>query len=277
MNRSELADFLRRARERTDPAEVGLAPRARVRTPGLRREDIAQMAGISVDYYARLEQARGPHPSDQVLAALARALRLTDDEYDHLFRLAGQQPRSRFRPSDHVRPGLLLILDRLHDTPAQVFTDFGQILARNAMSQALFGSRSGPGIGDNIVWWHFTQPDDLGFMPPEDVERNGRTHVANLRAVLAKRPDDQRIVELVRELRAASPRFAELWEQHDVAVLRAASKTFDHPIVGRLELDCETLLTDPGDQRLVIFTARPGTETHDRLALLRVVGAEQFT
>jgi len=276
MNRSELADFLRRSRERIDPAAVGLAPRARVRTPGLRREDIAQMAGISVDYYARLEQARGPHPSDQVLGALARALRLTDDECDHLYRLAGQQPRSRFRSSDHVGPGLLLILDRLHDTPAQVSTDFGQLLARNAMAEALFGGRDGMAIGENLVWRHFTDPEEHSFIPPEDRERIGRSHVANLRAILSKRPDDQRIVELLDRLLAASPRFAELWEQHDVAVLRSSHKNFDHPLVGRLELDCETLLTDPGDQRLVVFTARPGTETHDRLALLRVIGAEQF-
>lgn len=278
MDRLELADFLRRARERVAPADVGLAPRARVRTPGLRREDIAQLAGISVDYYARLEQARGPNPSEQVLGALARALRLTDDESEHLYRLAGQQPDPVFRPSEHVRPGLLLILDRLYDTPAQVSTDFGRILARNAMAHALFGTdpATGPGVGGNILLWRFTQPRDASMFPAADWERQSRVHVANLRAVLARRPQDQRVVSLVRELREASAQFAELWDQHDVAVLRSSSKTFVHPVVGRLDLDCETLLNDPGDQRLVVFTARPGSESHERLALLRVLGAERF-
>lgn len=276
MDRAELADFLRRARERLAPADAGLPPRTRARTPGLRREDVAALAGISVDYYARLEQARGPRPSEQVLAALARALRLTADEGGHLFRLAGQRPRAVFRPSDHVRPGLLLVLDRLYDVPAQVSTDFGLVLARNPMAEALWGAGNGPGVGGNILWWQFTHPEGTGLLPPEDRDRQARVHVANLRAVLAERPDDQRVVDLVRELRAASARFARLWDRHDVAVLRASRKVFIHPVVGRLELDCETLLTDPGDQRLVVFTARPGTESHDKLALLRVVGAEQF-
>src|SRR6202044_1648409 len=134
---AELADFLRRSRERIDPSAAGLAPRRRVRPPGLRREDVAQLTGISVDYYARLEQQRGARPSEQVINALARALRLTEDECDYLHRLAGYQTRARGTARQHVAPGLLLILDRLVDAPAQVINDSGQVLARNAMSEAL--------------------------------------------------------------------------------------------------------------------------------------------
>ena len=115
IDRAALADFLRRSRERLDPGSFGFPPRSRTRTPGLRREDVAQQAGISVDYYTRLEQSRGAHPSAQVVGALARALRLTDDECDYLHRLAGHPTRNRKAPSEHVRPGLLLVLDRLVD------------------------------------------------------------------------------------------------------------------------------------------------------------------
>lgn len=129
IDRVRLADFLRRSRERVSPAAVGLPPRSRTRIPGLRREDAAQLAGISADYYARLEQGRGAFPSEQVIGALARALRLSDDESDYLHRLAGYPPRGRSRANPHVRPGLLLVLDRLTDAPAQVVSDIGQVLA----------------------------------------------------------------------------------------------------------------------------------------------------
>ena len=135
IDRAELADFLRRSRERIGPASVGLPPRGRRRTPGLRREDVAQMAGISVDYYARLEQQRGARPSEQVISALAGALRLTQDESDYLHRLAGYRTWGRSTSARRVSPGLLLVLDRLVDAPAQVLSDSGQVLARNAMAR----------------------------------------------------------------------------------------------------------------------------------------------
>ncbi|MFB7245191.1 helix-turn-helix transcriptional regulator [Streptomyces populi] len=273
MDRTELADFLRRGRARLEPSDVGLAAGSRRRTPGLRREEVAALAGMSVDYYTRLEQSRGPRPSRQMLGALARALRLTGDERDHLFHLTGEEPPRATSASPHVRPGLLLILDRLHDAPAQVMTDYGDVLAQNAMAAALTGE-AGP--GRNVVRRFFTDPSSRALFPPEDRPGHARSHVANLRAVTAARPTDPAPAALVAELRSTSREFADLWKSHEVAVRRSATKRFLHPAVGLLELDCE-FLTGSGDhQLLVVHTARPGTESHERLRLLRVIGLQDM-
>ncbi|MGW0968397.1 helix-turn-helix transcriptional regulator [Streptomyces sp. NPDC002516] len=273
MDRPELADFLRRGRARLEPSDVGLAAGSRRRTPGLRREEVAALAGMSVDYYTRLEQSRGPHPSRQMLGALARALRLTGDERDHLFHLAGEQPPRATSASPHVRPGLLLILDRLHDAPAQVVTDYGELLAQNAMAAALTGKAE---PGRNLVRRFFTDPASRSLFPPEDRAEHARSHVANLRAVTAARPTDPVPAALVAELRSTSEEFAELWESHEVAVRRSATKRFLNPAVGLLELDCEVLLSSGDNQLLVVHTARPGTASHERLRLLRVVGLQDL-
>lgn len=275
-DRTQLADFLRRSRERMDPAALGLPPRARTRTPGLRREDVAQLAGISVDYYARLEQGRGAFPSEQVVGALARALRLSEDECDYLHRLAGYATRSRGGASGHVSPGLLLVLDRLVDAPAQVVSDSGQVLARNVMSELLHGSPALPGRAGNVIWQVFANPSYCLRTPPEDRPALAANHVANLRATHARRPDDEEVNALIRDLLAASEEFRELWERHDVAVLRAAHKTFLHPQVGRLILDCEVLLSANGEQSLILYTPRAGTDAAEKLQLLRVLGHERF-
>lgn len=278
MDRTQLADFLRRSRARLAPGDAGLTQGARRRTPGLRREEVAQLAGMSPDYYARLEQARGPRPSRQMLGALARALRLTDDERDHLFLLSGEEPPRDRRAGGHVRPGLLLVLDRLDDTPAQVLTDLGDVLAQNRMAAALTGDiRSRPEPQRNIARRWFTDPGVRALFPPEDHDELARSQVANLRAVLAARPDDPRAIALVRELRAVSGEFAALWDHHEVAVRRSSVKRFRHPVVGLLELDCEVLLSSERDQRLVLYTARPGNESHERLRLLRVVGVQDMS
>ncbi|WP_053661560.1 helix-turn-helix transcriptional regulator [Streptomyces sp. MMG1121] len=278
MNRAELADFLRRGRARLEPSDVGLAPGARRRTPGLRREEVASLAGMSVDYYTRLEQSRGPRPSRQMLTALARALRLTNDERDHLFHLAGEEPPRRDGASSHVRPGLLLVLDRLHDAPAMVITDCGEVLAQNALSRALSGDAlARPPRERNLVRRFFLDAAARELLPPEDRPEHARAHVANLRAVTAARPDDPQPAALVAELRSASEEFARLWETHEVAVRRASAKRFRHPVVGLLELDCEVLLTDDRRHQLILHTARPGTASHERLQLLRVVGVQDMT
>ncbi|HTJ67003.1 MAG TPA: helix-turn-helix transcriptional regulator [Actinospica sp.] len=276
IDRTALADFLRRSRERVEPESVGLPPRGRRRTPGLRREDVAQLAGISVDYYARLEQQRGAHPSEQVIGALARALRLTEDECDYLHRLAGYQTRARETTSGHVRPGLLLILDRLVDAPAQVMSDTGQVLARNAMAEALFGGPALPGRAGNANWNLFGNSAMLPRTLPEQLPAIMANHVANLRAVHARRPHDEELNALIRDLHDASADFRELWERHDVAVMRGSHKTIIHPEVGRLDLDCEVLLAPSGEQTLTLFTAQPGTDTAEKLGLLRVLGRESF-
>jgi transcriptional regulator with XRE-family HTH domain len=278
VDRPEIADFLRRCRARLAPADVGLAAGTRRRTPGLRREEVAQLAGMSVDYYTRLEQARGPRPSRQMLTALARALRLTEDERDHLFHLTGEEPPREVAGSGHVRPGLLLVLDRLHDAPAQVVNDLGDVLAQNAMAAALHGDISArPPHLRNVVRRLFTDPEALAHFPPEDHERLARNHVAHLRAVLAARPDDPRAAALVAELRAASALFVRLWAEHEVAVRRSDVKRFLHPVVGELVLDCEVLLSAEHDQRLIVYTARPGSASYERLQLLRVVGLQDLT
>ncbi|MFF9174097.1 helix-turn-helix transcriptional regulator [Streptomyces sp. NPDC014793] len=277
MNRAELADFLRRGRARLEPSDVGLAAGARRRTPGLRREEVAQLAGMSVDYYTRLEQRRGPRPSRQMLTALARALRLTDDERDHLFHLAGEEPPRRGTASAHVRQGLLLVLDRLYDSPAQVVTDCGTVLAQNALAKALVGDAlARPPRERNLTRRFFLDPAARDLFPPEDRPAHAFDHVASLRAVAAARPDDPEPAALAAELRAASPEFARLWEAHEVSLRRPSSKRFVHPVVGLLELDCEVLLSHEGRQQLVIHTARPGTESYERLRLLQVVGLQDM-
>ncbi|MBK3626263.1 helix-turn-helix domain-containing protein [Streptomyces sp. MBT49] len=277
-NRAELADFLRRGRARLTPPDVGLTAGARRRTPGLRREEVAQLAGMSADYYTRLEQCRGPRPSRQMLTALARALRLTDDERDHLFHLTGEEPPRRETASAHVPPGLMLILDRLHDTPAQVVTDCGEVLAQNAMARALTGDvMSRPRRERNLVRLHFLDPAARALFPEEDRPHLARAHVASLRAVAAARPDDPEPAALVAGLRAGSEEFARLWDEHEVSVRHKATKRFQHPLVGLLDLDCEVMLSHDHHQLLIIHTARPGTDSHERLELLRVLGVQDMT
>ncbi|WP_042457303.1 helix-turn-helix transcriptional regulator [Streptacidiphilus jiangxiensis] len=277
MDRTALADFLRRSRERLRTSDVGLPDGARRRTPGLRREEVATLAGMSVDYYTRLEQQRGPRPSPQLLAALARALRLGDDERDHLFHLSGQQPPAHRAVADHVRPGLLLILDRLWDTPASVISELGDVLVQNPMARALWGDTGTRPAGDrNLVRRWFTEPESRERILAEDRERIGRSHVAHLRSVAAARPEDRRAERLVAELLERSPEFAEYWADHDVAQRRSDVKRIVHPVVGLLELHCEVLVNDGGEQRLLVYTAEPGSDTAERLDLLRVVGLQDL-
>jgi hypothetical protein len=232
---------------------------------------------MSVDYYTRLEQSRGPRPSRQMLTTLARALRLTDDERDHLFHLTGEEPPRRETASKHVRPGLLLVLDRLHDTPAQVVTDCGELLAQNAMAKALVGDVvSRPPRERNLARLFFLDPAARALFPPEDRTEHARGHVASLRAIAAARPDDPEPAALVAELRSASDEFDRLWEEHEVFHRRPRTKRFRHPVVGLLELDCEVLLSHEHHQLLIIHTARPGTESYERLQLLRVVGLQSM-
>jgi transcriptional regulator with XRE-family HTH domain len=280
MDRPELADFLRRSRERLRPQEVGLPGGPRRRTPGLRREEVSQLAGISADYLMRMEQKRGPQPSTQVLAALARALRLTEDERDHLYILAGHRPPAGRLAGNHVRPGLLHLLDQLTTTPAQILTDLGDLLAQNAMAQALFGTICSVRTHDcsqdhNIVWRWFNDPVVRDAYPADEQDRHSHGVVADLRAAVARRGYDADSAGLVARL-SASSEFAALWELHEVAVPRHSRMRVQHPEIGPIVLDCEVLLTPNEDQRLQIFTAPPGTSDIDQLDLLRVVGTEQF-
>ncbi|GAA1652554.1 helix-turn-helix transcriptional regulator [Actinoplanes couchii] len=282
MDRRELADFLRRCRDRLQPQEVGLPAGFRRRAPGLRREELALLAGMSPDYLMRLEQARSPQPSTQLLQALAQALRLSDDERDHLHLLAGHRPPAGRPAGAHVRPSLLYLLDQLTGVPAQVLSDLGDLLAQNALAETLFGDVCPPvhhdhGQDHNIVWRWFNDPRMRAAFPDEEHDYCGRLHVADLRAAVARRGTDPVAAALVRRLRSSSSEFAGLWDEHEVAVRRQSRIRVRHPAVGLIEFDCETLMTPAEDQRLVLMTAPAGSPTAGFLELLRVVGNESFT
>jgi len=277
MNRPELSDFLRRSRERLRPQEVGLAAGRRRRTPGLRREEVAQLAGMSADYYIRLEQARSPQPSTQILASLAQALRLSEDERDHLYLLAGQRPPAGRQAGDHVGPGLLYLLDQLEQVPAHITNDLGDLLARNTMAEALLGCICSVREQDrNFVWRWFTDPTVQKIYNPEERQGQSRAYVADLRASVARRNGDPASTRLVESLKNASAEFTELWELHEVAVRRTNRLRIDHPAVGPIELDSQILLSPAEDQRLSIFTPPPGSQTLEHLSLLHVLSHDNF-
>jgi transcriptional regulator with XRE-family HTH domain len=276
MQRDQLGDFLRRRREAIRPAEVGLAGGPRRRTAGLRREEVAMLAGMSVDYVVRLEQGRSSQPSTQLLGALARALRLSDDERDHLFRLAGHQPPPADGVARLARAGLIRLLDLLGDTPALVVSDLGEALAQNRAALLLMGDHTAfTGDRRYIVYRWFTEPAARDVHPPEEWQRHAREFVADLRTAAGRRPDDPEVTGLVERLRAASADFRALWAEHEVAVRRADRKTIVHPRVGPVVMDCETLMTPDRSQFLLVLTPADA-EARERLDLLRVLGTEEF-
>ncbi|WP_067677214.1 helix-turn-helix transcriptional regulator [Nocardia miyunensis] len=278
MDRDELADFLRRRRDQLQPAEVGLLPGHRRRTPGLRRDEVALLAGMSTDYYTRLEQARGPRPSVQVLGALARALRFTDDERDYLFHLCGHTAPHRGGGDRHVGPGLLYLLSKLEDTPAAVASDLGEILAQNRMHIILMGDHTGyTGMDRYLLWRWFTNIESRRKFPEEDWNRLTRKHVADLRATAARRSGDTDVTELITRLRSASQEFESLWTEHEVAVRLSDSKRTIHPRVGLMDMVCETLVTPNVTQKLLVYYPRPGSEAQEKLDLLRVIGVQSMT
>jgi transcriptional regulator with XRE-family HTH domain len=276
MQRDQLADFLRRRRETIRPAEVGIADGPRRRTTGLRREEVAMLAGMSVDYVVRLEQGRSSQPSTQLLGALARALRLSDDERDHLFHLAGHQPPPADGTARLARAGLLRMLDLLGDTPALVLSDLGEMLAQNRMSMLMTGDHT-HFTGDRryTAYRWFTDPATRAVGPAEEHERHARQLVSDLRAVAGRRAGDPVVTGLIDRLLAASTDFGRLWTEHEVGVRRADRKTVLHPRVGALLMDCETLLTPDLGQKLLVLTPADD-ETRERLELLRVVGTQEF-
>jgi len=260
------------------PADVGLPVGVRRRTPGLRRDEVAAVAGMSTDYYTRMEQGRSPHPSPQLLGALARALRLTTDERDYLYRLAGQPAPAEYEAKRHVGAGLLHLLTRLDDTPAFVVSDLDEVLVQNRMAVALLGDVAHcTGLERNFTWRWFTDRSLRDRYPPEDWDRHAHTHVADLRATAARRRGDADVEALVNDLRGVSPEFAALWDEHEVAVRHADTKRIVHPEVGVIDVVCETLLTPSAGQRLLVFYPRPGTDAREKLDLLRVIGTQNLS
>jgi transcriptional regulator with XRE-family HTH domain len=279
MDRQELGVFLRSRRERLRPEDVGLTSGSRRRTPGLRREEIAVLAHISTEYYVRLEQGRAPRPSGEVLAAIAGALRLTDAESDHLHVLAGTAPTRTGLIRRDVRPSILALIDRLpqtaafvtsavfevlawNDLAAALMEDFGRLdpadrnLARRAFLGSSLGSPAGPlyGIADGSEFRHHV--------------------VTELRATLARYPTDPTVTSLIEELKDGSPAFARLWDRHDVQGAPMLTKTFQHPVVGEVTVDCDGLALTDRDQHLVLYSAPAGSRGAEALALLSVLGTE---
>jgi len=278
MDRPALADFLRRRRKTLRPEDVGLGSGARRRTPGLRREEVAALAGMSVDYYTRLEQQRGPQPSEQMVAAIARALRCSLDERDHVFHLAGHTAPVRMHRADHVDPAILRVLDRLEDTPAIVVSHLGETLVENRLATALLGgSVDLPGNERYQAWRWFVTGTEPAKYAPEQHGRLARVIVASLRAAVGLTgPGDRRATELIAELERRSADFRELWELHEVATRWSDDKTIVAPELGRITVDCQVLHTDDQAQALLLFTAPPGSEDAQKLELLGVVGTQQF-
>ena len=278
MDRAALADFLRHRREALQPGDVGLPVTARRRTPGLRREDVAALAAMSTDYYTRLEQQRGPQPSEQMLGSLARALRLTGHERDYLFRVAGHAAPAPSLASQHVSPALLRVLDRLEDTPAMILSNLGEVLVQNRMAAALLGDRSGyTGLARSEVYRWFTDPAERLRYPEHDRARQSRAQVATLRAAHGSMGPQSRAGELVRALTRESREFAQLWERHEVARRFEDHKVLIHPELGEIELDCQVLFTEDQSQALLVLTAPPRTEGCEKLQLLAVLGQQQFS
>ncbi|MBO1337275.1 helix-turn-helix transcriptional regulator [Streptomyces sp. VRA16 Mangrove soil] len=260
---------VRRWRDRVRPESAGLTPVGQRRAAGLRREELALLAGISADYVTRLEQGRASHPSDQVVEALARALRLSETEREHLFRLAGLVPPGRDRVPGALTPSVHRLLERLAGTPVAVFDAAWTLLLANPLHTALLGER--PAWREhrrNGVWWTFTGAPGRVRQSPEERRATEVALVADLRATASRYPADPELSALVTELRAASPRFAELWASGTVGRHVAARKTVDHPDVGSLTLDCDILTVAGDDLRVMVYTAEPGTTDADALTLL---------
>jgi transcriptional regulator with XRE-family HTH domain len=276
MDRAALADFLTRRREALQPGDVGLPVGPRRRTPGLRREEVAVLATMSTDYYTRLEQRRGPQPSVQMLASLARALRLSKDERDYLFRVAGHSAPDRFVPDGYVAPALLRVLDRLTDTPALVLSALGEVLVQNELSRALHGDRTNyAGLERSEIYRWFVRPEtERALYPVDDRERQSRAQVASLRAAYGATGSSSAAGELVRELQRVSREFAELWDRQEVARRFEDHKVLLHPQVGAIELDCQALFTEDQSQALLVLTAAPRSEAEAKLGLLRVLGMQ---
>ncbi|RNL86646.1 XRE family transcriptional regulator [Halostreptopolyspora alba] len=262
LNRADLAAFLRSRRDRVRPTDVGLSEGERRRTPGLRRQEVAQLAGMSVDYYIRLEQGRGPRPSRQILAALTRALMLTTDEREYLFRVAGENPEPTGGPNREVPTAIRSLIDSMPETPAYVLDAKYDILAANRLATFFVGDYAArPADERNVIRWMFRQPEDDGSWADPDMLRFARTSVADLRAAYARYPADPGIAELVTELLGTSPRFAEMWAEHDVEVRRGVRKRVEHPRIGPLEFECQVLHIQDSDQRLIVYCADPGSPT----------------
>ncbi|WP_134010653.1 helix-turn-helix transcriptional regulator [Kribbella sp. VKM Ac-2566] len=275
----EFGRAVRRWRDRVTPGAVGLPPGSRRRATGLRREELAGLAGISTDYLTRLEQGRATSPSPQVVEALARALRVSDPERDLLFELAGlSAPGPDVVPS-RISASVQRLLDRVADTPVAVYDATWTLLAANSPYDALMGETTAwHGLERNALWRNFVGAGTRVAHSPEEKAELLAGQVADLRRTAARYPADRQLRTLVRELAANSPHFADLWARDEPEPHSEPSKrkVVDHPAVGAIALDCDVLFVATDDVRLMMYTAEPGTEDAERLALAVVLGTQQL-
>ncbi|ORI26659.1 helix-turn-helix transcriptional regulator [Rhodococcus sp. 1168] len=278
MAQTEISTFLRSRRARVQPSDLGLPPGTGARrTAGLRREEVAAIAGVSVDYYTRLEQGRERNPSEAVLEALARTLLLGVEEREHLFRLAAhagkpRRARTASTPTRQVRPAVRQLLDTVGAAPAYVLSRTNDLLASNPAGTALLaGIDQWPAPRWNTIRYIFLHPTARTLF----VNWNAIAHgaVAHLRAMAGIAPNDRELAELIAELDTKSEEFPRMWRLHDVRSLSAGRKLFDHPKVGRMELNYEVLDVAGADQRLVVYQAEPGTPDYDAMLLLNMLGS----
>jgi transcriptional regulator with XRE-family HTH domain len=279
MDSWEFGRMLRHWRDRVQPTAAGVPVGGRRRAAGLRREELAGLAAISVDYLTRLEQGRATSPSVQVVEALARALRVSDAERDLLFRLAGHAAPGRDVVSSHITPSVQRLLDRLANTPVAVFDATWTLIVANAPYDALMGpTTSWRGIERNSVWRHLVGPGSRAVHSAAEQAEFEAGLVADLRLTAARYPADQRLQQLTHDIAAQSPRFVKLWESGTVEPHQDVGrrKVIDHPDVGAITLDCDTLIVAANDLRIMIYTAEPDTDDAQRLALAIVLGTQSL-
>lgn len=277
-----LGATIRAWRERLSPAAAGLPRRRARRTSGLRREELAELAGISFDYLVRLEQGRATAPSAQVVASLSRALQLTVDERDHLYRLAGLTAPARGMITDHIPRGVHRVLVHLEDAAVAVFAADWQLVWWNRGWAALLGDPSDvPPKLRNFARDSFPTDDGGPHMSRWPVLKNSEVTeaaiVSDLRRATGRFPSDPRLVELIDELTTGNERFAHLWAQGTVAAHREDHKTVDHPEVGPIALDCDVLTDGDLELKIVVLTAQPDTEDESKLRLALVAGASGWS
>lgn len=276
---SEFGRTVRRWRERVAPGTVGLPTGSRRRAPGLRREELAGLAGISTDYLTRLEQGRATSPSLQVVEALARALRISETERTLLFELSGHSAPGPDMVPSRITVSVQRLLDRLADTPVAVYDATWTLIAANGPYDALMGETTGwQDLDRNALWRNFVGPGSRVLHTPEEKAALQAGQVADLRRTAARYPADQSLRRLTQELSKHSPQFAHLWERDAPEPQRDESKrkVVDHPTVGPITLDCDVLFVATDDVRLMIYTTEPGTEDAERLALAVVLGNQQL-
>ncbi|GAB3944628.1 helix-turn-helix transcriptional regulator [Kribbella albertanoniae] len=278
MEYADLSDFLRKRREALQPEDVGMPRGRRRRTPGLRREEVAVLASMSTDYYSRLEGGRGPQPSVEMLGAIARALRMTLAERDHLFVLAGHGVPPRTTRACHVDPGMLRIMDRLQDTPALLLNRCGETVAQTPAHVAFAGEQTNfEGMERSEAYRWFVHPERRALYQEPELSRHSRLLVSLLRITATADGPKSYAASIVSTLQKESPEFAEIWDRHEVVPAHSRTKQFRHPVVGELELYCEVINNADQQQILVVFTAEPGSESAEKLRLLGVLGSQSMS